>query len=544
MPPDMYDIVQIGYGPVGQTAAAILGKSGHRVAVFERWPELFGQARAGHIDHEIMRIFQSVGAAGEVEEDAARATKYEFRNAKGEPLLSFDWDLDGISGWPSDYIVYQPTIESALDRVVREQPNVEVNQGWEAVRIQSFNDHVDVTLRRVRTDATGQKMLADEERVVSARYVIGADGSNSFVRRVIGTGQRDFGFEETWLVVDLRPKMPMSFGFDNGQICDPARPHCLFQLGKRHRRFEFCLLPGEDAELMRAPETAWKLLAPYAVSADNADLVRHATYTFRSALAERWTDGNRLFLIGDAAHVMPPFMGQGMCSGVRDAIGLSWRLDLVLRGLADTTVLDSYQDERAPHVSTIIQMSIEAGRVSCITDPVLAAARDEAFRAGDVPPPPDFPWLTAGILAKPTGTVADALRGRLAPQGRIKNAETIDRFDEVAGTGWTLLVSGNEQPVLTKRQSDLLERLQVLVVNVSDEGENGAFTDVDGLYAKYFTGHGVAAILYRPDFYIFGAAEKLIEIGDLIDQLDQMMPANAVKLRPRQSGRPAPLSSR
>lgn len=415
MPDDMYDVVQIGYGPVGQTAAALLGKAGHRVAVFERWPELFGKARAGHVDHEIMRTFQAVAAATEIEEDAARATKYEFRNAAGEMLLSFDWDFDGISGWPSDYIVYQPTIETALDTAVREQSTVEVHQGWEAVNIEQFNDHVEVKLRRVRSNALGKKIVTDEERIVAARYVIGADGANSFVRDVIGSAQYDFGFQETWLVLDLKPTKSLHFDFDNGQICDPGRPHCLFQLGKRHRRFEFYLLPGESAEQMSKPATAWALLESYGVTPDNAELVRNAVYTFTSKIAESWTD-SRLLLVGDAAHVMPPFMGQGMCSGVRDANNLAWKLDLVLRGEADPSILDTYQAERAPHVSTIIEMSIEAGRVSCTTDPEVAAARDEAFRSGAVPPPPSFPHLTSGIRADATGTSVDDLRGRLSPR--------------------------------------------------------------------------------------------------------------------------------
>ena len=525
MSDDLYDVVQIGYGPVGQTAAALLGKAGHRVAVFERWPELFGKARAGHVDHEIMRIFQSVNAAEEVEEDAARATKYEFRNATGELLLSFDWDFDGISGWPSDHIVYQPTIEIALDRVVREQSTVEVHQGWEAVNIETFNDHVEVRLRRVRSNALGKKIVTDEERVVCARYVIGADGANSFVRDVIGSAQHDFGFQETWLVLDLRPTEPLHFDFDNGQICDPARPHCLFQLGKRHRRFEFCLLPGETAEQMSKPATAWALLEQYGVTPDNAELVRNAVYTFTSKIAEVWTD-SRLILIGDAAHVMPPFMGQGMCSGVRDANNLAWKLDLALRGAADPSILDTYQSERSPHVSAIIEMSIEAGRISCTTDPEVAAARDEAFRSGSVPPPPPFPHLTSGILADTTYTSVDNLRGRLAPQGRITHDARVGRFDDVLGGGWTLLISGAVTPHFDDEQRAVLDRVGVRVVAVTDQESESAVGDVDGYYGRYFTEHGISALLYRPDFYIFGATTDLDRVGELIAQAGRLVPAN------------------
>ncbi|MFI6095053.1 bifunctional 3-(3-hydroxy-phenyl)propionate/3-hydroxycinnamic acid hydroxylase [Lentzea sp. NPDC051213] len=498
----LYDVVLIGYGPVGQTLAALLGQAGHRVAVFERWPHLYGRARAGHVDHEIMRIFQSLGIAGRIEQDMFRATKYVFRNAGGETLLTFDWDVDGISGWPSDYIMYQPSIEDALDAAVRALPTVSVHQGWEATAVAQREDHVAVTLRQSENTWT-----------VRCRYLVGADGANSFVRTQLGTTQTDFGFRETWFVCDLEPKVPLDLGFDNGQVCDPARPHCLFQLGTRHRRFEFALLPGEDPERFADPLAAWELLAPYGVTPDKADLVRHAVYTFQAKLAGRWRR-DRILLAGDAAHVMPPFMGQGMCSGVRDAKALAWRLDLVLRDRAADALLDSYQVERAPHVATLIQMSVEAGRVSCTFDPEIAAARDEAFRRGQVPPPPPFPHLLGGLLDTEAGGRAAEVVGRLAPQGRVRTGGLTGRFDDLVGHGWTLLLAPGTGCELTEGQADVLDRLDAQVVAI---GEDPA--DVDGYYAGYFARTGLSMILYRPDFYVFGAAEDSAAVGRVVDAL-------------------------
>ncbi|MFD9892422.1 bifunctional 3-(3-hydroxy-phenyl)propionate/3-hydroxycinnamic acid hydroxylase [Amycolatopsis sp. NPDC059027] len=514
-----YDVVQIGYGPVGQTMAALLGQCGHRVAVFERWPGLYGRARAGHVDHEIMRIFQSLGIAERIERDMVRATKYVFRNARGETLLTFDWDADGISGWPSDYIMYQPSIEDALDAAVRAQPTVSVHQGWEATALTRHEDHVEVTLREITTSPDGEKIAGARTRTVRGRYLVGADGANSFVRDRLGTTQTDFGFRETWFVCDLEPKVPLDFGFDNGQVCDPARPHCLFQLGTRHRRFEFALLPGEAPERFRDPGVAWDLLAPYAVTPDKAELVRHAVYTFQAKLADRWRD-ERILLIGDAAHVMPPFMGQGMCSGIRDAKALAWRLDLVLRGIAEDTLLDSYQIERAPHVETLIRMSIEAGRVSCTFDPEIAEARDEAFRCGEVPPPPPFPHLLDGLLDTGAEGRAAEVVGRLAPQGRVRAGGETGRFDDVVGSGWTLLFAPGTDSRLTAGHRAVLDRLGVRVVAL---GEDTA--DINGYYAGYFARTGVSMILYRPDFRIFGAAQDSSGVGRVVDALDRAIGA-------------------
>ncbi|MFC6881437.1 MULTISPECIES: bifunctional 3-(3-hydroxy-phenyl)propionate/3-hydroxycinnamic acid hydroxylase [Actinomadura] len=509
----LYDVVLIGYGPVGQTLAALLGQAGREVAVFERWPRLYGRARAGHVDHEIMRIFQSLGIAERVERDMFRATKYVFRNADGETLLTFDWDADGISGWPSDYIMYQPSIEDALDAAVRAQPTVSVHQGWEATAIAPHEDHVEITLRESTESRSGESASGARTRTVRARYLVGADGANSFVRTRLGASQTDFGFRETWFVCDLEPNVPLDLGFDNGQVCDPARPHCLFQLGARHRRFEFALLPGEDPGRFRDPRAAWELLAPYGVTPGKADLVRHAVYTFEAKLADRWRRG-RILLAGDAAHVMPPFMGQGMCSGIRDAKALAWRLDLVLRGLAADAVLDGYQAERAPHVETLIRMSVEAGRVSCTFDPEIAAARDEAFRRGEVAPPPPFPHLLDGLLDTGAGGRAAEVVGRLAPQGRVRSGGRTGRFDDVVGHGWTLLLAPGADCDLTPGQAAVLDRLGARIVAL---GEDPA--DIDGYYAGYFARTGLSMILYRPDFYVFGAAEDGAAAGRVVDAL-------------------------
>jgi len=232
VPNKLYDVIQIGYGPVGQTCAALLGRLGHDV-VFERHSGLYALPRAGHIDHEIMRVFQSVGAAGPILEDLFRCSRYRWRNQHGETLVDIDWSKDGISGWASDYLFYQPYIENALNTAVRSRPNVEVHHGWEAQKIRQHPDFAELDLTAVRVLENGS-VSHGEQRTVRARYVIGTDGANSLVRNGSGIAMDDLGFNEQWLVTDFRQKHALSFEFDNGQICDPARPLCLGRRGSLH----------------------------------------------------------------------------------------------------------------------------------------------------------------------------------------------------------------------------------------------------------------------------------------------------------------------
>jgi len=513
---DVFDVILVGYGPVGQTMAALLGSKGHRVAVFERWPTLYGRARAGHVDHEVMRTFQSLGVADAVVENATMADKYVFRNAAGETLMSFDYGAPGISGWLSDYIVYQPDIEDALHTAVRRSPAVQVHQGWEAVSVHQDAVGVELGVRNVDLEADGQSVLGDEVRTVRARYLIGADGANSLVRSAVGIGWTDLGFRSTWLVVDLVPTGPMHFEYDNVQVCDPARPHCLFQLGRHHRRFEFAAVPGEDPARLCDPDVAWQLMRQYDVTPANAVIERQAVYTFGSSIAERFHAG-RVFLIGDAAHLMPPFMGQGMCTGLRDAANLAWRLDMVLNGSADKALLDSYEVERAPQADALVRMSVAAGEVSCTFDPDVAAARDEAFRSGTMPPPPQIPGLHAGLLAGGD----DRLAGTLAPQGRVRTGGTVARFDDVFGAGWALVAGRPVDAALGPDERAVLARLGARIV-VIDEA-----IDVDGTYRDYFAQAGRLAILQRPDFYVYGSATDLAGVNDLVRRADKAVPAPA-----------------
>ena len=518
----IYDIVQIGYGPVGQTNAALMGDRGHKVAVYERHSGLYALPRAGHLDHEIVRVFQGLGAAEKVMEDAFRCANYCWLNQNGETLLDIDWSQEGISGWSSDYLIYQPYLENALDAAAQGHSSVTVNFGWEAIAQETHTDYVEVTFAKGCRNEAGEYLHTGETQTVRGKYVVGADGANSFTRQSIGTELDDLGFREQWLVTDFRQKRPLSFDFDNGQICDPARPRCLFQLGKTHRRFEFMVMPGEDPKQLVSPDNVWSLVSTW-FGPEDAELIRATVYTFRGANAQSWRSG-RVLLAGDAAHLMPPFLGQGMCSGIRDVTNLSWKLDLVLRGLADETLLDTYMTERKPHVGDIIEQAVALGKVSCTVDEEEARQRDEAFFSGKVPPLPPFPWITHGILQDGRSE----LIGHLGLQARVEFQGNEGLADDVAGKGWQLICKAGVPVTLDQENSEVLAALNVHVLEL--DGDNG-IRDIDGFYETYLADANVDAVLVRPDFYVFGVVDKQWSINDLVSDL-----VKQISLRPAVAG--------
>ncbi|MCU1758438.1 bifunctional 3-(3-hydroxy-phenyl)propionate/3-hydroxycinnamic acid hydroxylase [Pseudomonas sp. 14P_8.1_Bac3] len=517
------DVAIAGYGPVGQTLAILLGQMGYSVAVFERWPALYPLPRAVFYDHEIRRIFLSMGLGEELANISQPSARYQWFNADWKVLVEIDWSAESISDGPFGYLFNQPSLEAALDRKAKSIGTVQVHQGWEATALKQDAKGCDMVLNRViRQD--GKFSLGEEQQSVRARYVIGADGANSFVRQSLGIEWQDLGFQEDWLVVDLQPKPGVQLDVpDIGQWCNPERPTTMVPGGPGYRRWEFMRLPHETLEELQDTHKVWSLLSRW-VTPDTADLVRHAVYQFRSRIASNWHSG-RVLLAGDAAHVMPPFMGQGMCSGIRDAWNLSWRLDLLLRGLADDSLLDSYTLERKPQIRAVIEASMAMGKVVCVSDPVKAAERDAAYLSGNVAPLPPFPGLTDGLLQE-----EGQLRGILGVHGSIEIGGKVGRYDDVIGRGFHLLVSGDEDP-LAQLDTQLLTFISeydlkvVRLATVADSAK-GIYRDVSGKYLQFMAEAGLKALVVRPDYYCYGGVAELSALPKLLDSLRQQLQQN------------------
>jgi|SRR5579875_3667306 len=515
------DVGIVGYGPTGQVLALLLGRMGYRVAVIERWPHLYPLPRAVHFDHEVARILQAAGVVEDVNAIAETIDTYQWRNAKHELLLNLDWSGIGPSGWPISNMFAQPDLEQAIDRHVKRQPSVTVFQGWSATAIRQDAEGVDIEMER-GTVREGHWVSTGEQRRVHARWVVGADGANSFVRQALGIAMHDLGFAFDWLVVDVKPRTAREWIPKTWQLCDPRRPTTLVPGGPGRRRWEFMLLPGETASEMNRADTAWALLAPWDVTPANAELERHAVYTFRAQWATEWQKG-RVLLAGDAAHLMPPFAGQGMCSGIRDSMALAWRLDAVLRGRLGAHVLASYGPERSGHVQHIIDFSVELGKVICITDPEIAAARDREMIAaqqqpGYAPPPPPQPQLGPGLWV-PGSPGA----GLLGVQGEVIANGRRGLFDDLFGTHFTLLARDHETlAALSSANRAALAAQQAVLVHLDPESEGG-IVDVNGTYTRWLDQLGSVAVLMRPDFYIFGSAPDAAALNRLLDAWRSML---------------------
>jgi len=506
-----YDVVIVGYGPVAEVLAIILGRKGRRVAIFERWTERYALPRAVCIDHEMYRMLSQIGMRDELPTVSHAGPVYRWLNADWRELLAIDWSAESISGGPQVSFVHQPTMERLFDRHVRTLPSVEVHLGYDAVRVSQTED---VATLAVVERATGEK------HSVSAKFVIGCDGANSLVQQAIGGGREDRGFEADWLVIDILPNEGVTLDVPPAaQWCNPERPTTIVPAGvcdgRFFRRWEFMRLPHETIQDIENEEMAWRLLEPW-VRPDQATMVRHKVYTFRSLLAKRWCDG-RLLIAGDAAHVMPPFMGQGMCAGLRDDWNLAWKLDLVLDGLADHALLDTYQIERSPHVSDVIDLSMYLGRMICQPDPAMAAIRDEAFFSGTAPPPPDFPHLSDGILHRTSAGKPTDVAGLLSPHVVVCQRSEATRLDDFTGGGFVLIADQADlldlSPAAKRVASDL--DIKLIALN-GGSGGSELIEDVDGRLAAFLVEHNTRAILVRPDYYVYGGGATKGEVNGLL----------------------------
>ncbi|MEV5777956.1 bifunctional 3-(3-hydroxy-phenyl)propionate/3-hydroxycinnamic acid hydroxylase [Streptomyces antimycoticus] len=509
------DVIVVGDGPVGATLGVLLAQRGRQTMILERRRRPYTLPRATSFDGETARLLAGCGTGPDLSRVSEPATGYQWRSADGEILLDVAFRAQGPYGWPDANTMHQPALEELLAERAAALPDVTVVRGRQVVGIEERDDRVTVTAE----DEVGAT------HTYTARWVVGCDGANSFVRDHLDVPVTDLGFSYEWLLCDVKLHKPSEFVPTNIQICDPARPTTLVGSGPGHRRWEFMRLPAERAADLNRTETAWRLLAPHGVTPDTATLLRSTTYIFQSQWAERWRVG-RVLVAGDAAHLMPPYAGQGMCSGIRDVVNLAWKLDLVLGGIAPESLLDTYTDERRPQVRESILSSVQLGRMICVTDPVAAADRDAtilARRRGRGPAVPDLSRpLTEGLLRRGTDGSPVSPAGETVPQGLVRGLRGTGLFDDVVGRGFVLLLTEGADTGLDAEQSAFLTSLGTHVVTLlpgDGTPQNMSVADVGGVYRAFLARHGAEAVLIRPDYHVYGAASGPRAAAVLVDDL-------------------------
>ena len=478
-PDTRHDVAIIGAGPVGSTLAGLLAKRGLSVVVLERDLDIYPLPRAAHLDAETVRNLREIGAWSDEPGWSIANGGMDFLTADGRVLLGMTPRHEEHHTTPQSNLFHQPS----LDRLIRDRAahfGATFLLGHEVTAIHETED-------RVRLDA---RTNDGRDVVAEAAWVVGCCGARSFLRRHMDVGQIDFEFDEPWLVVDVIVNDPnIELPTRTVQVCDPARPHTVVPMPSPRQRFEFMLLPGETADDVNRPEIIEEWMAPY-LAPGRATVERSAVYTFHGLITKEWRRG-RLLLAGDAAHQMPPFLGQGMCSGIRDAVNLAWKLAAV-HGGADEALLDSYQPERSPHVQSIVESAVGFGRIICTLDAEQAAQRDLMMLAARESNPSDvgespMPSMSGSPL------VLDGA-GYLVSDGRLDGR----LFDDVLAGRWAVIATAG---VLTDDDHRRLAELDAVTI----EGRPGTVT------GRVLDNAQSDVVVIRPDRIVFGKGRAAID---------------------------------
>ena len=476
-----YDVLIVGYGPTGVTLANLLIKLGLDVLVVEREAEILQLPRAIRFDAECMRIFQTIGVAQQLEQELEPGPGMKFFDAEDNLLITWERPINkGLHQWSSAYRVHQPDLEKVLRQNIAEHPSLTLKLRHEVYKIEEEAEQCSVYFENL---ANGTLLKT------TAKFVVGCDGARSLVRRLIGTTFDDLNLHSRWLVVDFIAKNNHNdLGDYSIQFCDPKRPMSYIKGTGQRLRWEIMVLPEDQAQHLTQPETIWSLLSDY-IQPENATIERAAVYTFHALLAKQWFK-NRLIIAGDAAHQTPPFMGQGMAAGIRDASNLAWKIHDMIRQQS-THLLQSYHDERITHVKEFIEGAVSFGKI------IQNYCEDHEYQQ-KVSELKNFitPAPKLGIGFYQNQHLAN---GQVAPQFTVNHGLS----DESVGYRFGLFVLPEFQHEIEELELEHVARLNVIYAH-SIEIKN---------WLQSLNAH---AVLVRPDRYVFGQASTLQSIEELL----------------------------
>jgi 3-(3-hydroxy-phenyl)propionate hydroxylase len=499
-----WPVIVVGAGPTGLTLAGLLARYGIDVLIIERNPQTVQEPRAVSIDDESLRTMQSVGVINELVPKIVLGYGSEYFSPAGRRFLKVK-PTTLEYGYPRRNAFRQPVLELILRDKLSRYVNATI---WFETELVEFAQSEEAVTARVRWHGEIVELTCD--------YVVGCDGARSFVRQSLGIEMHGSTFRERWLIIDLEQTTDLTR--DTNVYCNPMRP-CLSLPGPNGtRRFEFMLHDGEQDDDVLAPNNVAALLRLYGTD-DRAVLRRKVVYTFHARMADRWRAG-RIFLAGDAAHLTPPFAGQGMNSGVRDAHNLAWKLAAVVSGQLGDALLDSYDTERRDHAAEMIQLAIRMGQVMMPRGRAQALVFQTFFRALALYPAARSyfaemkykpkPRFNRGFLLAPKSGLKESLVGKLFPQALVMTGAGFALLDDVLGDGFALIAPPGTPPqMLADLRPSEVGKLPIRSVAVLDredaspvEAPTVAARDLRGDLAQLLSGHSAGVYLLRPDRYV------------------------------------------
>ncbi len=475
-----FDVTIVGLGPAGGTLANLLAMHDLSILILDREKSFYPLPRAVHFDDEIMRVFQTIGITKEFLKHTIINKGTKFVNSKDKVIL--DWPRPKKitdNGWYPSYRFHQPDLEKKLRKKLKNYKKVSIEQNSEVIKIKNSKNHVDITYLNINNH---------KDYLVRSKYVIGCDGANSITRKQMKTKMDNLGFTQKWAVVDLILKKKKNNLPDRTiQYSNPKQPATYCRNVGRRRRWEFAIKKNHSDKKVLSDNYIWNFLKPW-LNKSEAIIERKTIYTFESAIARKWRKG-RVFIAGDAAHLMPPFMGQGMCAGIRDASNLAWKIANCIRNKFDDKLLNTYQSERSLNVKEYIETTMRMGEFVNAVESIQITDNIKSDNKGIKSMQSIKPKLGKGL-----GKLNDKNRGKTFPQFKLKNNKTLD--DHFSKKGMIILSS----EIKTKNLKNYSLLKAKNLINVS----------------KYLKNINSKAILVRPDRFILASARSNKDVGLLV----------------------------